>query len=176
MRNILILLFVTTLAACVQVTDEEAMAERQLAISSSHDKDLVLDSNTTYAFTPLQETDLGQRFPAFTAEIKRYLNSRGFRQVEADQQPTFFIGYILEREEDFSDEQLSETFGLNPGLPDLPNLEKGTMLMFVLDGETKQFAWRGAAQGFVIDDIDEQERQHRIQVIVGSMLRQFVGN
>lgn len=164
---------VLSLSACVQVNTEIEHAESQLAISSSHDRDLSLNSSSTYAFTPLQQGDNGARFPVVTTEIEQFFNSRGYQQVTPEEKPTFYIGYVLEREDELSDEQLTETFGLNPGLPNLPDLEKGTMLIFVLEGESKQFAWRGAAQGFVIDDLTEQEREHRIKQIVQSMLSQF---
>lgn len=174
MHKLIMALFALTLSACVQVNTEVENAGSQLAISSIHDHDIVLDENSTYAFTPLQESERGATFPLVTAEIEKYLAVKGFQQVTPEQNPTFYIGYILEREEDLSDEQLSETFGLNPGLPDLPNLDKGTMLMFALEGESKQFAWRAAAQGFIIEDISAEERHLKIQQLVNSMLHQFV--
>lgn len=174
MYKLIMVLIALTLSACVQVNTEVENAGSQLAISSVHDHDITIDENTTYAFTPLQMNENGASFPLFTAEIEKYLAVKGVQQVTPEQNPTFYIGYILEREEDLSDEQLSETFGLNPGLPDLPNLDKGTMLMFVLDGESKQFAWRAAAQGFIIEDISAEERHLRVQQIVNSMLHQFV--
>ena len=174
MRILITAIMLLATSACVQVNTEVEHAQTQLAISSIHDKEIMLDETSTFAFTPLQESDSGAKYPLVTEEIELNLVNRGFTAVSVEQQPTFFIGYILESEDDLSDEQLSETFGLNPGLPDLPDLEKGTMLIFVLDGETKQFAWRAAAQGFIFDDLSEEERLQRIKTVVDSMLRQFV--
>lgn len=173
MRILIFALIILCLSACVQVNTQVEHAESQLAISSSHDRDLFLNSNSTYAFTPLQQSDNGSRFPMVTTEIEQFFNARDYQQVTPEDNPTFYIGYILERSDELSDEQLGETFGLNPGLPDLPDLEKGTMLIFVLEGESKQFAWRGAAQGFVLDDLSQEERNNRIKLIVHSMLSQF---
>lgn len=176
MRTVIYLLLALSMSACVQVNTEIEKAESQLAISSVHDRELQLDQHSTFAFTPLQQNENGAVFPMVTAEIEMFLKQKGFQLVTPEQQPTFYIGYILERENELSDEQLSETFGLNPGLPDLPELEKGTMLVFVLDGESKQFVWRAAAQGFVLDDLDAEQKKLRLQQVVHSTLNQFNNN
>ena len=173
MRILAALILVLSISACVQVQNDIAPAESQLVISSSFERDISLDANSTYAFTPLQKSENLPVVNDITDEIEMYLNAKGYKQVSANEQPTFHIGFILEHEDDLSDEELSETFGLNPGLPDLPNLDKGTLLMFVLDGDNQSFVWRGAAQGFIIKDTTEEERDYRLKTIVHSMLNQF---
>ncbi|TRX53150.1 DUF4136 domain-containing protein [Thalassomonas sp. M1454] len=171
----IITIFTALLAVSACVTVEEApVSDSQLVISSSFERDIELDENSTFAFTPLQVTEHGARYPAMTEAIEQFMAANSFKQVTPDQNPTFYIGYVLESEEDMSDDQLVESFGLNPGLPHLPELDKGTLLVFVLDGQSKQFVWKSAAQGFILDEQNDDERQLRIQNIVSATFNQFI--
>ncbi|MEW6997930.1 DUF4136 domain-containing protein [Colwelliaceae bacterium BS250] len=172
-RTLTTVIIAISLSACVNV-EEPQHNEKQLVVSSSFERDIELDEHSTYAFTPLQESDIGHRYPLMTETIEQYMTAKSFTQVSAQQNPTFYIGYLLETEDDLSDEQLVESFGLNPGLPTLPHLEKGTLMVFVLDGQTKQFVWKAAAQGFVIEDLSDEERRLRMQQIVVATFNQFV--
>lgn len=172
-RLISIFAVLFAVSACVTV-EEMPVSDSQLVISSSFERDIELDENSTFAFTPLQVTEEGARYPIITQAIEQYMVANSFSQVTPDQNPTFYIGYVVESEEDMSDEQLAESFGLNPGLPHLPELDKGTLLVFILDGQSKQYVWKSAAQGFLLDEQNEEERQLRIQNIVSATFNQFV--
>ncbi len=162
------------LSACVHVEEPLRQQQQQLAITSMFVEQVNVDEHSTYAFTPLQKNAKGARYPKITAEIENFLAERNITQVSPEDKPTFLVGYLLRKDEDYSDEDLVKTFGIDPGLPDLPELDKGTMLVFVLDGQSKQFLWRGAAQGFIIDDISEVDRKHRIEQLVYAIFGQFV--
>ena len=74
---------------------------------------------------------------------------------------------------DLSDENISEKFGVTPGLSENAKLEKGSFLMYVEDANSKQRVWRGAVQGFVQENFSSAERKERTEDVVKMILAQF---
>jgi len=59
------------------------------------------------------------------------------------------------------------------GVINSEGLDKGSFLIYIEDVATGQKVWRGAAQGFVHDDLNEGQRQQRAADIVANVMKQF---
>lgn len=172
-KQIISALGILGLTACVSVDTPLYDTKEQLAVTSIFLDEVNITPSSTYAFTPLQSNEKGELYPNLTAEIEVYMAERSVEKVASNETPTFLVGYILRKNNDPSEQKLVDTFGVDPGLPDLPELDKGTMLVFILDGDTKNFLWRGAAQGFIIESNTPEERQIRLKKLVHSIFAQF---
>ncbi len=166
------LILLVTLSACVTVA-EPTRANNKFVISSNFEKDIKLDENSTFALAPLQMNRSDALHPLVTNAIEQYLKNSSLRQIHNGQQPTFYISYVLKSEKDLSDKALTENFGINPGLPAMAELKKGTLMILISDGKTKQHLWKGAAQGFAIDGLSDEDKKLRMQRIVTATFRQF---
>jgi hypothetical protein len=105
--------------------------------------------------------------------IHSYLGSQGFNQQVSSEKVDFRVGYVFATEAKLKDGTLAELFGVDPGLQSHAGLEKGTLLIYILDGGTEQLVWRVAMQGFINEDRPVKKRAERVRQIVVSMMSHF---
>lgn len=169
-----------SLSACVQVTPEPKSNSNQLAISSVRDLPISFPQSSLFSLSPrhTKETSLKPEqvqviYQIYANAIIEDLQKSGFIAATSAQSAAFHVGFGVALSDDFSDEQLSEKFGVTPGLPEKDNLNKGSFLIYIDDAVTGHRVWRGIAQGFVHEELTPEQRQQRTSAIVASVLKQF---
>ena len=113
----------------------------------------------------------------FQEAIRQNLNNRGYRFFSSATDSDFLVGYVLALESSLKDEEISEKYQLNPGLPgqavNSNQYEKGTLIIDLIDPGTKRSMWRGAMQGFAKFEIKEEDRKKRINLFVDRLLQSY---
>ena len=73
-----------------------------------------------------------------------------------------YIGYVAALESSLSSEEITEIYGINPGLPEmssnLSKYEKGTLIIHIFDTKLGTLLWRGALQAEVKLENDPDAR------------------
>ena len=166
--------------ACVQVPVTTNSKANQLAITSVRDLPLTYPQGSLFSLSPkyVKEASLkGGQIQAiyrlYTNVIINELHNNGFSSAATVQQADFYVGFGIALSEDFSDDKLSEKFGITPGLPEQSDLKKGSFLIYIEDAATGQRVWRGIAQGFANEKLTAEQRQQRTTAIVASVMKQF---
>ena len=85
----------------------------------------------------------------------------------------FYVGFGVALSKDLSDKNISDKFGVTPGLSENALFEKGSFLIYVEDAKSNQRVWRGAVQGFVQENFNSAERKERTEAVVKMILLQF---
>jgi len=179
--NILLtFVFLTTITACVQVTQEYSLKKSQLAISSVRDLPITYAPESKFALSPKYLKIHSQKTAKIQSVYKKYadeiisnLSKHQFKLAKADEKVDFYVGFGLALSDDLSDEDINEKFGVSPGLNADENNIKGSFLIYIDDATTNQRVWRGAAQGFVTDESSKDERKERAEKVVGMLLSQY---
>jgi hypothetical protein len=87
------------------------------------------------------------------------------------------VGYLVVMNGALSGKQVSERFGIQPGLqlqaPDGLRYEKGTLVVDIIDVKTGRTVWRGTLQGFADLELPKEDRQERLNDWVAFMLARF---
>jgi hypothetical protein len=168
------------LTACVQVQQPVANPARQLAISTVTDIRLELAENARFAIDPLlndllpHQLDQQQIQPLIQELIVAELSQQGFEyQQSPEPLVDFYVGFLVVKEQQLPDEKYNKIFKLNPGLKSVDDYEKGTLLVYILEGKNQQFAWRGAVQGFIQENAELSERKHRGAQVIKTLLTNF---
>lgn len=168
-------LFIT---ACVQVPLEPEINENQLAVSSVWDIDSRYPVGNTFRLSPvyIEQSSIPleeQRrvYNELSKVIATELLQRGYTLTTGDSD--FIIEYAVALSKDISDKQLGDKFGVTPGLSSNEEHQKGNFLIAARDGQTHIRVWRGAVQGFVQDDLSDEQRDLRWESIVKMVLSQF---
>jgi hypothetical protein len=117
--------------------------------------------------------------------VANVLIDRGYNLNMDD--PDFFVVYHLAIEEKMDLEVINNYYGYpyagsyaSTWGPTIYGQEvqqrewdQGTLLLDILDGESKQLVWRGSAQAEVYPQTDPNERQKRINSAVKKVLDEF---
>ena len=175
----LTLLFVF-LSGCVQVNSVPDYRSSQLAVSSVRDFPVHYKEGATFSLTPRygeqqasHQAAMKQAYETYADQIIKLLEANGY-QHEPNATPDFYVGYGIALNQDFSDKDLNEKFGVLPGLQDVDDMERGSFLIYIEDVVMAKPVWRGAVQGFVQDEFSAQEREQRAANVVGIVFRQFL--
>jgi len=166
--------------SCVQVPQEQPQTKTKLAISSVRDIPVSYVQGSLFSLAPkyVKETSLKPQqtqavYQLYANAIVANLKDNGFKNNGDSANADFYVGFGIALANDLSDQTISEKFGVTPGLPNSEGLDKGSFLIYIEDVATGQKVWRGAAQGFVHDDLNEGQRQQRAADIVANVMKQF---
>jgi len=166
--------------SCVQVPQEQNNTRSKLAISSVRDIPISYSPNSQFSLAPkyVKETSLKPEqtqkiYKSYANAIVKNLENNGFKSNNDSSIPDFYVGFGVALANDLSDQTISEKLGVTPGLPNSEGLEKGSLLIYIEDAKTGKKVWRGAAQGFVQEELNTEQRQQRIDDIVTNMMKQF---
>ena len=176
----IVLLSSLFISACVTVPQEPQVNKNQLAISSVRDIPISYAAGSKFSLAPkyVKETSLKAEqtqaiYKIYADAIVSNLTEHSFIKNADARTSEFHVGFGIALASDLSDDTISEKFGITPGLPSNDKLKKGSFLVYIEDAQTGKKVWRGAAQGFAHEDIDEAQRVQRATAIVKRVLNQF---
>ena len=177
---LMILLSSLVIIGCVQVTPELKQNNNQLAISSVRDLPVSYPQGSVFSLSPkyVKETSLKAEqtqaaYQIYSKAIVENLTKHGFIKGNSVQQGAFYVGFGVALSDDFSGEKISDKFGVTPGLPEKPDLRKGSFLIYIEDAVTGQRVWRGIAQGFAHTELTLIQRKQRTAIVVANVMKQF---
>jgi len=114
---------------------------------------------------------------ALESAISNALRAKGYEYTWRAGLADLKVGYLVVMSGALSGEEISERFGIQPGLnlqsPDDVRYEKGTLVVDIIDVKMGRTIWRGALQGFADMEISKQDRQERLNDMVMFMLARF---
>jgi len=173
-----VLVLLLPLVSCVPVSPDPETD--QTAITSIQDSHIHLPPGAVYTLADTL-TAIEDDAVVSEAELHRlligaihgYLRSQGFNQQILSEQVDFRVGYVFATEGKLRSGELAELFGIDPGLQAHEDLQKGTLLIYILSGRTEQLVWRVALQGFIDEDRPVKGRAERVRQIVFSMMSHF---
>ncbi len=167
-------------SACVQVIKPTTKADSLLALSSVWDLPTKYPVGSTFSLSPqyvkdasLNSKEIDVIYQLYANAISEGFSQKGYQIVDINTPVDFYVGFGVALSKDLSDENISEKFGVTPGLSEDAKLEKGSFLMYVEDANSKQRVWRGAVQGFVQENFSSAERKERTEDVVKMILVQF---
>ena len=107
----------------------------------------------------------------YRSEITSALSDKGFKQVTGPDSD-FELGFLLALPTSLGDEQILQQFGFNPGLQagGGNRLEKGTLVIILIDPRSGRSLWRGALQAAVDFDANDTARKQRAKLAVDQLI------
>lgn len=114
--------------------------------------------------------------PMLENAIQQTLINSGYQYIQDPQWADFLVGYLVALESELDDQTIAKLYGNTPGLPlqSTEDYEKGTLVVDIVDGLTKQSVWRGALQAAVTFDVEHSVRQQRVTAAVETLLNNFL--
>ncbi|NOJ81672.1 DUF4136 domain-containing protein [Myxococcus xanthus] len=153
-----------------------------------------LEGYRTYAWLP-QPTGKDDRVynPIIGARVEqtvdRYLQARGYQKVESTANPDFLIGWHGAIHNALRAETVDAYYGYPWGGPftdpffaggavtmpetELREYEEGSLILDVVDPQTKQLVWRGTAQAELDENASAEKQQRRLDESVKDVLERF---
>ncbi|SET71753.1 DUF4136 domain-containing protein [Thalassotalea agarivorans] len=178
-RIISLIASILLISACVQVQENSTQASR-LAVSAVQDMPANFEQGSTFAIVPIKvehqrysDEEVDGAYHIYANAITQQMIDRGYTVVQEPKIAKIWVRFALVLEEDVSDATIAEKFGVVPGLPHTDGLEKGSFLVAIEDAEQMQRVWRGAAQGFVHEELPVNERIARTENIVSQVFKQY---
>lgn len=144
---------------------------------------LAVAPNSSFAWLP--NTSLVKNDAPFDAQtiqgmikdaIKASLSAKGYQFIPSGQQSDFLVAFTVALESGASDKTLTIKYGITPGLriqSDTTGMEKGTIIIDIVQFGSKRSLWRGALQGLAHLELDDAIRRKRINAVVGDLLSKF---
>lgn len=178
--KLLLVVVSVSLIGCVQVVPEAPSKQSNLAISSVRDLPVLYPQGSVFSLDPkyvketsLKPTQTQNVYKQYSDAIIQELEQHGFTYSPSANGVAFHVGFGIALASDLSDETINEKFGVSPGLPSSEGLAKGSFLIYIEDAQMIKKVWRGAAQGFVHQELDITERKVRTEHIVHMVMKQF---
>lgn len=130
---------------------------------------------------------LGYQFEALMDQrvhnaVDGVLQTRGFQRVDSDKTDVdFLVNYITSQKTRREERQVTTSFGygFSPwGLgvstdSRVQEYEEGSLIIDIIDPETKQVVWRGRSRARIQDDLSPERRTARINEAVAKILEGF---
>ena len=188
MKNILLILILVILLGCAQqpstpkTVDHSANIGRTSSVIVA-EPGLVVAQHSSFAWLP--NTSLVKNDAPFDVQtiqgmikdaIKVSLSAKGYQFIPSDQQSDFLVTFTVALESGASDQTLTKKYGLTPGLRtqgDTTGMEKGTIIIDIVQIGSKRSLWRGALQGLAQLELDDTTRRKRINAVVDDLLSKF---
>lgn len=118
-----------------------------------------------------KDINVGFRHPGERGESMRVLSLKYVTD-------NLSVGYILVPENALNDTDLNRgydvTSGPSEGDDKMNEYRKGTLIIDVMDAETRTFVWRGAVQALTDSDISESEKLKRIRAAAEKLIEEFI--
>ena len=107
--------------------------------------------------------------------IVNALIEKGYQFTENASGADYTIAYTAALESALSDDEALKTFGVQPGLivskDSTQNVEKGTLVIDVINQTTGRMHWRSSGQTLAkLEQMSQQQRQQRINQFIKMML------
>lgn len=169
------------LLLCADLTAGELKPRPGFAIAATAMKDFSLLPGTRIAWhAGGREVHRNERLtdagiPQMIDEALRdRLLALGLRFVEKESEADLLLAYAAGTETSLSDQELLTRFGVLPGYPaaseGTTGLERGSLVIYLIDPERTQVVWRCATQTLIDYDVDPQVRHQNIREGISGML------
>ena len=173
-------------ASCVTETIESSSSVKftDTAVVSVQNPNAAIPAGSTFSwlaeavrFYKDQRLDQAPIKPVIESAILANLKSKKMKIVNSVNGSSYAIAYTAALVSSLDDEAIIRRFGLLPGNSQVPqgdaNIEKGTLIIYVLNNKTNEVIWRSAAQVGVHFDTAMDERKQRIERVVAEMFQTF---
>jgi hypothetical protein len=111
------------------------------------------------------------------SEIVNNLQAKKMRVVDSTSGASYIIAYAAALESSLDDSAIIQHFGLLPGKApvetDNENVEKGSLIIYVINKKSDRVVWRSAAQAGVQFDATAEQRSARVKQLVSEMFQTF---
>lgn len=168
------------ISACVTEPQKAHVSKNQLAISSVRDMPISYKIGSQFSLSPkyVKETSLKPAqtqaiYSLYADAIVSDLTSHKYVETDNAKAAAFHVGFGIALSSDLSDSKINEKFGITPGLPSNDEFKKGSFLIYIEDATTGKKVWRGAAQGFAHEELDDMQKKQRAAGIVNRVMSQF---
>lgn len=112
--------------------------------------------------------------------IRRSLSRKNYVMQDEAAGADYLLAYVAALENELDDNAILQRFGIVPGImassADNQKMEKGTLIIYVIDARTGKQIWRSALQTLVTLEMDDATRQLRINAAVESMFATLPGS
>jgi len=107
--------------------------------------------------------------------IESTLVKKGYRFTESVENASYRVSYTAALKSALSDDEVLQIFGAQPGLVLRgkldPKVEKGTLIIDVINQQTGRLHWRSIGQALArLDKIPQQHREQRVDQFVNFLL------
>jgi len=174
-RRLLVLALVTSLGGCAQII-----------VSSDHDPSASFSGLRTYAWRsdpPTLPDDPRLSGPFFAAQVHKAVDkglaAKGYEEVTSGE-PHFLVGYHVVLQEKLETATMNTSYGYRRGWgwggmsqTHLSSFEQGTLILDIVDPETKRLVWRGSAKAVVDFSASKEKRERRLNRAVKKLLKSF---
>ena len=183
MKKKLLLSLIPLLSACSTTTTQQNAAPRirPVSVQVRYDTQAIPDG-ALFSWSPgltgmyqdarLNHTNMDE---LLKKGIVNALIEKGYQFTENDSGADYTIAYTAALESALSDEEALKTFGVQPGLvvgkDSAHNVEKGTLVIDVINQTTGRMHWRSSGQALAkLEQMPQQQRQQRINQFIKMML------
>ena len=183
MKKMILLSLITFLSACsTNTTQQNATPKiRPVSVQVRYDTQAI-PVGALFSWSPgltgmyqdarLKHTNMDE---LLKKGIVNALIEKGYQFTENASGADYTIAYTAGLESALSDDEALQTFGVLPGLvvsKDSPqNVEKGTLVIDVINQTTGRMHWRGSGQTLAkLEQMPQQQRQQRVNQFIKMML------
>ena len=110
-------------------------------------------------------------------EITNIMQEKGLRLLSSGSKCDYYIAYTVASESTLDDKTLMNRYNISPGFNASTTgnnvYEKGTLLIHVINANTRQTVWQSVVQANIQSHISDAQRRDNIRSIVRSMLRKL---
>lgn len=185
--GILFVIFVSFLAvSCVteKASTAPTMRFSDTAVVSVQDTGSLIKAGSTFAWLPdavrFYDDERLQNSPVrslIESEITNNLAAKKMNLVASVNGAAYVIAYAAALESSLDDNAIIQHFGLLPGKAAIPgndsNVEKGSLIIYVINRQLDRVVWRSAAQVGVQFDAPAEQRSARVKQVVMEMFQTF---
>ncbi|MCW8964128.1 MAG: DUF4136 domain-containing protein [Gammaproteobacteria bacterium] len=130
-----------------------------------------ININSDAPFTAQRAQELVRR------AIAEVMLSKGLPVAPSGSSSDYYIAYTLASESTLDDGTLMKRYNISPGFNPSKSganvYEKGTLLIHIIDANTRQTVWQSVVQANIQSDISEEQRKANIRSVVQSMLKKL---
>jgi len=130
-----------------------------------------ININTNAPFTAQRAQELVRQ------TIAEVMLGKGLPVAPSGSPSDYYIAYTLASESTLDDETLMKRYNISPGFNPSTSggnvYEKGTLLIHIIDANTRQTVWQAVVQANIQSDISEEQRKANVRSVVESMLKKL---
>ena len=110
-------------------------------------------------------------------EIEAAMQEKGLNVLKSGSPSDYLLAYTIASESTLDDETLLKRYNISPGFnaPTTGNniYEKGTLLIHIINANTRQTVWQSVVQANIHSKLSDEQRRTNIRAVVRSMLRKL---
>ncbi len=185
-KNILLSLVCITLNACsvdaTKENDVNSLSLNRTSMVQTHYNDELIPKDSLFSWSPnLKGVYQDSRLTHVNMDkllkngIEEALVKKGYRFTDNVVSASYTVAYTAALKSNLSDDEVLQIFGAQPGLVARGKLEqkveKGTLIVDVINQKTGQLHWRSIGQALaILDKIPQQQREQRVKQFVNFLL------